>query len=368
MKILYVSTLSNTINAFMLPHIELLLDQGHHVDVACNIDRDICPSLIERGCKVFEISFQRTPITKLNYIAYKNLRNLIKEQKYDIVHTHTPVASMCVRLACRNMEKVKVMYTAHGFHFFKGAPLKNWLVYFPVEYWLSRYTDVLITINKEDYTRAKKSFKPKSVKYIPGAGLDTKKYSQVVVDKLVKRTEIGIGEKDFLILSVGELNNNKNHETVIRAVAKLNNPKIHYVICGKGPLEGYLKNLATELGIGKKVKLLGFRRDIAEICKVADIFAFPSKREGLGLAALEAMSCGLPIITSNIHGIVDYSIDGVTGYSYTSTDVDGFSQGIKKLIEKPQMRSEISIKNPESVKKFDIKNVIKCLADIYQKV
>lgn len=175
MKILYVSTLSNTINAFMIPHIKLLIEQGHHVDVACNIDRDISPSLTDSGCEVFDIKFQRSPISKHNYVAYKKLKKLIQEKGYEIVHTHTPVASICVRLACRNMKNVRVMYTAHGFHFFRGGPIKNWLLYYPIEYWLSRYTDVLITINKEDYNRAKRVFKAKSTKYIPGVGLDTKK-------------------------------------------------------------------------------------------------------------------------------------------------------------------------------------------------
>lgn len=367
MRILYVSTLSSTVNAFMIPHIKLLLEQGHHVDVACNIDReDISPCLTEKGCEVFDVKFQRSPTSKYNYGAYKKLKRLIQEKKYEIVHTHTPVASMCTRLACRNMKNVRVMYTAHGFHFFKGAPLKNWLLYYPIEYWLSRYTDVIITINKEDFDRANREFKAKSVRYVPGVGLDIKKISQVAVDKLEKRREIDVGESSFVILSVGELNKNKNHETVIRAIAKLNNPNLYYVICGQGNLESYLRNLSKKLRVEKQVKLLGYRKDIADICKAADVFAFPSRREGLGMAALEAMASGIPIITSNVHGIVDYSIDGVTGYNYDPTDVDGFAESFTLLETKLEKRLEIGNSNLESVKRFDLNNVLITLSDIYK--
>jgi glycosyltransferase involved in cell wall biosynthesis len=367
MKILYVTTVSSTM-MFFTSHINMLLDQGHTVDLACNFDLPINPQLLERGCNVFDIEFQRSPIKKENYTSLKHLKKLIIENDYDIVHTHTPIASVCVRLACKNMKKVKVIYTAHGFHFFKGAPLKNWLIYYPIERLLAKYTDVLITINKEDYSRANKSFRAGCVEYIPGVGLDTKKIFEVIVDKSAKREEIGVPKGAFVILSVGELNKNKNHETIIKAVAKLKNPNIYYVICGMGSLDNYLKNLARELGLDKKVKLLGFRKDIVEICKASDIFAFPSKREGLGLAALEAMSTGLPIITSSVHGIVDYSIDGETGFSCSPTDVDGFAKAIEKMTKNEDMRSIMCRNNILNVKKYDVEYVKNDILNIYNKV
>lgn len=368
MKILYVSTLSNTINAFMIPHIMLLFDQGHQVDIACNIDREIRNNLKERGCEVFNIEFQRTPLSKRNYHAYKKLKMLIKTGEYDLIHTHTPIASACVRLACKREKNTKVIYTAHGFHFHKGAPLKNWLIYYPIERYLSKYTDVLITINNEDYERAKRSFRAAKNSYIPGVGLDTKSFDNLKVDKLTKRKEIGVPEEAFLILSVGELNKNKNHETIIRAVAKLNNPNIHYVICGRGPLKSKLKELTRELGVDKQVTLLGFRKDVAHICQVADIFAFPSKREGLGMAALEAMASRLPIITSNVHGIVDYSIDGKTGFCNSPTDVDAFVTSIEKLFVDEDLRIRIGQYNKDYVNKFSLEIVTDKLASIYKNV
>jgi glycosyltransferase involved in cell wall biosynthesis len=305
MKILYVSTISNTINAFMIPHIELLLNQGHKVDIACNINKEISIYLTERGCKVYDMEFQRSIFTKYNLSAYKKLNQLIQKENYDIVHTHTPVASAFVRLACKSRENVKVMYTAHGFHFYTGAPFKNWLLYYPVERYLSKYTDYIITLNKEDYLRAKNSFKAGRVEYIPGVGLDIKKIQSQVVDKISKRKEINLPEDACIVLSVGELNKNKNHETIIKAISKLKGQNLYYVICGQGQNESYLRELTKELGIEKQVRFLGYRSDIYEILKVTDIFAFPSFREGLPVALMEAMACGLPIVCSEIRGNMD---------------------------------------------------------------
>jgi glycosyltransferase involved in cell wall biosynthesis len=365
MKILYVTTISNTVNAFLIPHIMTLFNQGHQVDVAFRVEREVKSEIYEMGCKVHEIPFQRSPLSKDNFKAYKILKEIIIDGKYDLVHTHTPVASAIVRLVCRKTKDIKVIYTAHGFHFFKGAPIQNWLIYYYVEKWLSSCTDVLITINKEDYQRAKKSFKVGRVEYIPGVGIDVDKFANVTVDKTAKRKELNLPEDAFVVLSVGELNKNKNHEIIIKAIAKLNNPNIYYVICGQGPLENYLKNLAYKIDIGNQVKLLGFRKDIPEILKAADVFAFPSLREGLGLSAIEAMLGGLPLITSNVHGINDYSTDGVTGYKCSPNDVDGFATAIKKLIKSSDECAKMGTYNRQYAKKYDVHKIIPAINKIY---
>ena len=284
MKILYVTTISNTVNAFLIPHIKMLIDEGHQVDVAFNIEQEVKPEIIEMGCKVYELPLQRSPLSRDNFRAYKMLKNIIISGGYDLVHTHTPVASAIVRLVCKNLNNVRVFYTAHGFHFFNGAPILNWLAYYPVEKWLARYTDTLITINKEDYERAKSNFKAKRVEYIPGVGIDVEKFNTMEIDRVLKHSQLGVPEDVFVVLSVGELNKNKNHEVIIRSIAKIDNPDIHYVICGEGQLDEYLRNLSKELGIEKQVHLLGFRKDIPEICKTSDAFAFPSFREGLSVS------------------------------------------------------------------------------------
>lgn len=365
MKILYVTTVSGTMT-FFTEHIKMLISKGHQVDLCCSVGKPINIELLELGCEVFDLKFKRTPLKIENYKAYLDLKQLIIEGNYDLVHTHTPIASALVRIACRKLDNVKVFYTAHGFHFFKGAPLINWLTYYPIEKWLSKYTDTIITINKEDYERAKNHFKVARVEYIPGVGLDIDKFRNVVVDRIAKRKEIGIPEDSFVVLSVGELNKNKNHEVIIKAIAKLNNPKIHYVICGKGPLENYLKELAEQLNNKNQVHLLGYRNDIVEICTSCDIFAFPSLREGLGMAALEAMACGLPIITSNTHGIVDYSINGVTGCTCSPKNVDSFAVAIDRLFRSDEMRIKMGKYNSDAVKTYDWNNVKVLIKDIYK--
>ena len=208
MKILYVTTISNTVNAFLIPHIKMLIDGGHQVDVAFNIEQEIKPEIFEMGCKVYELPLQRSPLSRDNFRAYKMLKNIIISGGYDLVHTHTPVASAIVRLACRRLSSVKVFYTAHGFHFYKGAPFLNWLIYYPVEKYLSKYTDVLITINHEDFERAK-SFKANKVEYLPGVGVNLSKFNVKLDSKEAYLATLGIHNSQFTILSVGELNKNK---------------------------------------------------------------------------------------------------------------------------------------------------------------
>ncbi len=366
MKILYVTTISNTVNAFLIPHIKMLIDEGHKVDVAFNIVQEVKPQIIEIGCKIHEVPFQRTPYSKRNFEAYRIIKKIIFEEEYDIVHTHTPVASALVRLACKESRNARVFYTAHGFHFYKGAPIMNWLVYYPVERWLSRYTDTLITINSEDYSRAKASFKANRIEYIPGIGLNIDFYRNTTVDWKAKRNSIGLGEDSFVVLSVGSLDQNKNYRVIIEAIAKLGNPKIHYVICGDGPLDKYLKDLAENLGISSQVHFLGFRSDIAEICKICNVFAIPSLREGLGMAALEAMACGLPLVTSNLHGIMDYSVDGETGFISEPKDIDGFSNCINKLFANKNLSEKISLNNIKKVENYEMKKTITLLQKLYK--
>ena len=360
MKILYVTTISDTVNAFLIPHIKMLIDDGHQVDVAFNIEQQVKPEIHEMGCKVYQIPLQRLPFKKDNLKAYKELKNIIISESYDLVHTHTPVASAIVRLVCKNINNISVFYTAHGFHFYNEASILNWLVYYPVEKWLARYTDTLITINKEDYERAKNKFKAKRVEYIPGVGIDLNRFSTVEVNRDCKWGELGLPKDAFVLLSVGELNKNKNHEIMIKAIGKINNPNIHYVICGTGPLESYLKNLSNKLGVGENVHLLGYREDIPEICKISDVFAFPSFREGLPVSVMEAMASGLPVICSEIRGNTDL-IDTMGGGLFNPHSVDSCKNAISKALKNDL--NAIGKYNTERVKYFSADAVKKQLLD-----
>jgi glycosyltransferase involved in cell wall biosynthesis len=368
MKILFITTISNTVNAFLIPHIEKLISEGHSVEVAFNIVQEVKQELYVLGCKVNEIPFSRSPLKSDNFLAYRKLKKLVIKEKYDMIHTHTPVASMIVRLVCRNIKNIKVIYTAHGFHFYKGAQIFNWLVYYPIEKILSRYTDIIITINHEDNDLAKRKFKARKIIYVPGVGIDVDRITETKINRYEVRKNLGLNDNNFALLSIGELNKNKNHETIIRAIVKIDNPDVHYLICGEGELEQYLKDLTKELGLVKQIHFLGFRKDIPEICKASDLFLFPSLREGLGLAALEAMASELAIVTSNVHGIVDYSINGITGFSCNPTDINGYVESIQKLINNPELRHEMGKKNRELVKKYDISIITNEMWEIYKEV
>lgn len=368
MKILYVTTISLTMNSFFKPHVEMLISEGHQVDIACN-DCDLpLDALYGRlGCQSYRVDFSRSPLSPDNIRAYRQLKAVVEKGNYDIVHCHTPNASVITRLVCRKLRKktgLKVFYTAHGFHFYKGAPKLNWLVYYPVEKFCSRFTDKLITINQEDYNLAKRKFHAGEVHYVPGVGVDLSRFENIQVDRNAKRREIGVPENAFLMLSVGELNENKNHQIIIKALAKLNRPDVHYAIAGTGDKRDGLLKLADELGVSEQVHLLGYRRDVPELNYAADVFCFPSRREGLGVSAIEAMACGLPLITSNIHGINDYSINGVTGYKCDPDNEEQFASAIGKMLKNHKVE-EMRKHNQKDASRYNVVNICMSMKEIY---
>lgn len=366
MRILYVTTVQGTMN-FFPAHIQMLQEQGHTVELACCIEGELPPRVAALGCTAHHIPFSRKPLSAKNKLAYRELKRLLRENRYDIVHTHTPNASALVRLACRKLRKkgLKVFYTAHGFHFYKGAPLKNWLIYYPVEKLLSGCTDVLITINSEDYRRARRSFDALDIEYVPGVGMDTEHFCDRTYKAGQRRLEAGIPDDAFFLLSVGELNENKNHETVIRALAECPSDDIYYVICGAGGKEEALIKLARELGVEDRVKLMGTRRDIAQWMADADIYMFPSYREGLSVSLMEAMTSGLPIICSDIRGNRDLVKTESGGFLCRPNDVRGFAERIQLLKGAPELRRQMGIYNREAVQKFSKERVLDKLRELY---
>lgn len=372
-KVLMLATTAAMIEQFNKNNILILENMGYSVDVAGNweIGNPITQEKLELFKKWinehqgswFHITGTRNPMDiKNNIRACQKVIKIIKEQHYEFIHCHTPVGAVIGRIAA-HVTGVKIIYTAHGFHFFKGAPIQNWLLYYPVEKFLSHWTDILITINKEDYSRAKRKFYMKKLEYIPGVGVDVEHFSKHNVSKESKRKEMGIPSEAFVLLSVGEVNVNKNHQIILKAMAEVNNADIHYLIAGKGIEEKSLQHLAKKLGLEKKLHLLGFRTDIAELHEAADVFCFPSLREGLGLAAIEAMASGLPLITSNIHGIKDYSINGKTGYSCKRMDVHGFAEAICRIMKEDTGKYRQT--NMEMARKYDNRYVNKVMENIY---
>ncbi len=369
MKMLMLASVASMIDQFNMPNIKMLLDRGYKVDVACNfLEGSTCSqekiqqlkaTLAALGVGCYQIDFSRS-ITKINRIriAYKQVKKLMKENAYDFVHCHSPIGGLVARMAGK-ATKTRVIYTAHGFHFYKGAPLKNWLIYYPVEWLLAHWTDTLITINQEDYALAQKRMHAKKIEYVPGVGIDQAKFGETRIDKAAKRKELGIPEAATLLISVGELNQNKNHETVIRAVRDMD---VYYIIVGRGDKAGELQGLIDAQGMTDRIKLLGFRTDVRELYAISDVFVFPSFREGLSVSVMEAMASGLPCVVSRIRGNTDL-IDENGGALFDPSRVEDCRQALECTLRKD--RQEIKRYNAERVKSFSKENAVKRLAEIY---
>lgn len=363
-KVLFTATVVKThINVFHLPYLKWFKEQGYEVHVAAKNDFINEPCIIPNCDKYYDVKFARFPFSKTNIKAYKKLKKLIQENNYEIIHCHTPVSGVLTRLAARDNKNTTVIYTAHGFHFFKGAPQLNWLIYYPVERFCARFTDKLITINKEDYERAKRFSLRKNGKvyYVPGVGINLEKIQNLKVDIKQKKKELGISKNIPILLSVGELNKNKNHEAVLQALSKLKDKNFIYLICGRGALKEYLERKIQELHLENKAKLLGYRSDVIKILKTADLFIFPSKREGLPVSVIEAMAAGLLVIASNVRGNRDLI---AKENLFESEDVAALTNLIKKQLEAIENK-ELKKVDYANLEQYSLKNVLKQMAEIY---
>lgn len=355
MKVLILCTTDSMFTNFLVPHVRNMQNKGYYVDCACSITGDFFSILRDKyKFNMHEIGFERNPFRIKNIFAFSKLDALVKKTKYDVIFCHEPVGGAMGRLV-GHLNHCKVVYMAHGFHFYKGAPSKMKLYYW-VERFLARWTDVLITINKEDYEASLK-FKAKMNLLTNGIGVDTSKFI-CSPDRTYIRNELGLGNDECILLAVGELIERKNHETIIKAVLKINNPHVHLVIAGDGELKKYLVELIKNLNLESQIHLLGYRRDISKICNSADIFVMPSFQEGLSVALMEAMSCGKPVICSNIRGNVDLIDEGKGGYLVGTKDVDGYAKAILSLVKNVKLQKLLGLYNQEKVKQFDIKEVI----------
>jgi Glycosyltransferase len=379
-RALLVANVASMIDQFNRSNIRILHDLGYEIHVAANFEDGNTTSkertikfkeeLLKEGVTIYQIPIVRHfGLSNSNLKAYKILENIIKENHYSLIHCHSPIGGILTRLAARfeRNKGTKVISTAHGFLFYKGAPIKNWLFYYPIERFMARYTDILITINKEDYNIAQK-FKAKKVVYIPGIGIDTNKFSSVLNKRIEKRKELNLNENLKVLLSIGELTKRKNHESIIKAISKINGDNFLYLICGRGELEFYLKELTKTLNVESKVKFLGYRNDISEICISSDIFLFPSYQEGLPVALIEAMSSGLPIICSEIRGNNDLIRNNEGGILVKPADIDGYANAIRKLIIDIELQKKMALFNKEEVKKYDKTVVDEKMSILYKEL
>lgn len=371
-KVLFVATVVKThMMQFHIPYLRMFQEMGWETAVAARNDyEDPADCRIPYCDTYYDIPFERTPWKSQNWKAYRMLKRIIGEGDFDLIHCHTPVGALIARLAALGVRKkgTKVIYTAHGFHFFQGAPLVNWLCFYPVEWVLSFVTDVLITINKEDYARAQKHLHAKRLEYVPGVGIDTGKFRGNRDSRQDKRRELGFGDGDFLILTVAEMTRNKNHITILKALSLLREEPefahMHYLVCGRGEVWEELADSARILCIDDHVHFLGYRTDAPELYRCSDLFAFMPFREGLSVALMEAMSCGMPVVCSQIRGNTDLIDDGVSGVFAENTP-QAVAKAILELYRDPERRAALGRGAAEKVLEFDDRNVHKRMKEIY---
>lgn len=379
-RVLMLASVASMIDQFNMPNIALLRKLGYEVDVACNfIEGNTCSDervaelkqkLQDMHVRCYQIDFARN-IKHMgqNMRALRQVEGLMKQNRYAFCHCHSPIGGVVARIA-GHRTKTKVIYTAHGFHFYQGAPLVNWLVYYPVEKALSRWTDVLITINHEDYALAKKKFHMKKLKYIPGVGIDTERETLSLQEKLKKRQELEIPSDAFLITCAAEFTPNKNQKTVIEAIQQLNHPNIYFVMCGIGEKKEELEAYVWEHQLEDHIRFVGFRKDLHEILQASDCFVLSSFREGLSVALMEAMAEGLPIVCGQIRGNVDLVQDGKGGILVSPGEEKDYEEAFRKLYEMKQKAFQkfenIGLNNRNKVEAFSKETVDQIMKKVYQ--
>ena len=364
MKILFAATVDIHIINHHLRIIHALHEAGHRVDVAAN--GDYTNADITRK---YNICFSKNPLSTDNLKAEREMKRILREEDYDIISCHTPLSSYFVRLAARGT-RAKVIYTAHGFHFYKGCPLINRTIYKTMEAHAAHFTDTLVTINLEDYEAACRFRLKKGgqVKLIPGVGIDLAKIHDQAASKEEVRRMLGIPEDAFVCISVGEVNKNKNQLTVIEALAEdfKQNDKLYYVICGRGPLEDTVHQRIAELGLEKRILLLGYREDAVKLLYGCDLFFSPSYREGLPVSVMEAMAAGVPVVASNVRGNRDLIEDGKSGMLYEPDDRETLGRIFRKLYGDASLREKTAETARMEVRKYAKEAIDPQILELYE--
>ncbi|KMY51895.1 glycosyltransferase family 4 protein [Peribacillus loiseleuriae] len=365
-RILFCATVDYHFKAFHLPYMKWFKEQGWEVHVAASGNMDL--SYVDEK---YDLPIQRSPFNSVNLRAYKELKAIIDQKRYQIIHCHTPMGGVLARLAARQARKVgtKVIYTAHGFHFCKGAPLLNWMVYYPIEKRLARYTDCLITINEEDYNLAvNHNFKAKKIELVHGVGVDTNQYKPVSEKKKHElRKSYGYNRDDFFLFYAAEFNRNKNQQLLIHALALLKDdvPNVKLLLAGDGPLLNECEELAIKLGVEKMVHFLGYRNDIQSLLSISDVAVASSLREGLPVNIMEAMACGLPVVASENRGHRELIKDQVNGYVIPPENFRLFSARLLELVQSNDRREKMGMESVSHLKTYSLSQVGSELSKIY---
>lgn len=370
-KVLFAATVYSHLAAFHKPFIELLQRKGYEVHAAANPDHGRKEEIEEMGVVCWDVPFSRSPYHSDNFKAIKELSQLFRNYYFDLIHVHTPVASFLVRYMAKKCKQGAVLYTAHGFHFYEGAPIQNWLIYYTAEKIASRWTDGLIVMNEEDYKNGKRlGFKEnQSLFFMHGVGISLGQYNNGNAhDDSYVREQLDIGENDIVISYIAELNDNKNHMFLLKNWNTLlqYHPNVHCLLIGTGENEQKLKTYAKEQNL-KNIHFLGYRSDIPKILSQTDIVALLSYREGLPRCIMEAMASGKPLIVTNIRGSRDLVKHSVNGFVVNIDDDQSLIEYFAKLINNKNLRKKMGQASLKEIQPYDLKYVLSEMEKIYCK-
>lgn len=372
--VLLLTTTGGFVPQFEMENVRILQEMGAVVHYAANFENPVYrvnqKELEDKGIIVHPVSIHKSPFQLgINARAYRNLIHLVEQENITCIHCHNPVGGVLGRLLGRHFrgKDLKIIYTAHGFHFYQGAPMVNRLFYYPVERFLARYTDALITINEEDYQAANRfSMKRKGKVYkIPGVGIRRERLQECPAAGQEIRRKYGIPQQAFHMISIGELNENKNHQIAINALKLLQNSEIYYTICGDGTKREELKKLISELHLEQRVFLAGYQDEIAPYLQSADCFVFPSIREGLGMAALEAMAMGLPVIAADNRGTREYMENGKNGYVCKWNRKEEFAEAMRCLYNNPMEKRQMGEHARKTAARFEKEHTAEVMYKVY---
>ncbi len=368
-KVLFVATITRHVVSFHVPYLQMFKEKGYEVHVASKGEEEI------KYCdKHFNIPFERFPLNPKNLKSYKELKKIINDNQYSIIHCHTPVGGVITRLAARKARKqynTKVIYTAHGFHFYKGAPLLNWIIYYPIEKICSKWTDCLITITNEDFELAKRKFKKcKQIEHVCGVGLNTDRFDIEITEEDLEelRKEIGI-EKDNIVLTyVAELNKNKNQMLLIKTMEQLikESDKYRLILVGDGNKKQEYEQYIIEHNLQEYIKILGRREDVPQILKLTNIYVASSLREGLPVNIMEAMYMGLPVIATDNRGhreLVENEING-----FIVKNQKELKESIEEILRAKQKYKVLSQENRKRSKEYVLDKIQQQMKQIYRRM
>jgi glycosyltransferase EpsD len=368
-KVLFCATIDYHFKSFHLPILKWFKEKGWEVHIAASGEIEL-PYVDQK----YNIPIQRSPFQVKNVAAYQELKEVINKNDYKIIHCHTPMGGVLTRLAAKEARKngTKVFYTAHGFHFCKGAPIMNWLLYYPIEKVLAGYTDCLITINEEDYNLAiSRRFMAREIEHVHGVGVDTERFKPMnSAEKRKQREKLGYKENDFLLFYAAEFNKNKNQQLLIKALAEIKDsiPNARLLLAGEGVLQEFCRKLAVELSVEHMVDFLGYRNDIVNLLPMCDVAVASSLREGLPVNIMEAMACGLPVLATKNRGHNELIVNQYNGWTVSSENINDMANKIKHLASEQTLITTVGENGRERIEKtYSVNTILNENSHLYEK-